>query len=404
MFYKTILFHLFIFFPFFLQSQCGDRYQDELFSSVTLSTVNYSDVYNDFRHEMDIYTPNNDTVTNRPVIVYMHGGAFTSGSKNSIDCVDFCNYFAKRGYVAISSNYRLSNNPIFFAASRQNQYETVMKSVSDIKAVIRYLRKDYTLGNSLGIDSSSIFVGGYSAGAVLAIHLAYIDDVNDLPTSPINAQNIFNNLGGMEGDAGNYGYSSLVSGVISFAGGINELNWIDSTDEPLFSVHGSNDLVVNYNCGPGLNIPTVFTLCGAAETHPKATSVGVINDFITYNGVGHSWPASGSNNSLFSNALDSAKTFLFPLLSCNNNVGFLETNKNSVSQFPNPANSIVYYNSDEVILSYSVYNAIGKKIKIGYVNNYHFSFNVSDFKEGLYHVELESIEGVCFFNKLIVSH
>ena len=91
-------------------------------------------------------------------------------------------------------------------------------------------------------------------------------------------------------------------------------------------------------------------------------------------------------------------------MSCNNNVGFLETNKNSVSQFPNPANSIVYFNSDEVILSYSVYNAIGKKIKIGYVNNYHFSFNVSDFKEGLYHVELESIEGVCFFNKLIVSH
>ena len=129
MFSKTILFHLFIFFPFFIQSQCGDRYQEELFSSVTVSTVNYSDVYNDFRHEMDIYTPNNDTVTNRPVIVYMHGGAFTSGSKNSIDCVDFCNYFAKRGYVAISSNYRLSNNPILFAASRQNQYETVMKSV-----------------------------------------------------------------------------------------------------------------------------------------------------------------------------------------------------------------------------------------------------------------------------------
>lgn len=404
MFSKTILFHLFILFPFFLQSQCGDRYQEELFNSVTVSTVNYSDVYNDFRHEMDIYIPDNDTLTNRPVIIYMHGGAFTSGNKNLIDCIDFCNYFAKRGYVAISANYRLSTNPILFAASRQNQYETVMKSVSDIKSVIRYLRKDYALGNSHGIDSSSIFVGGYSAGAVLAIHLAYIDDVSDLPTAPINAQNIFNNLGGMEGDAGNYGYSSLVSGVVSFAGGINDLNWIDSSDEPLFSIHGSNDLVVNYNCGPGLNIPTVFTLCGAAETHPKATSEGIINNFITYNGVGHSWPASGSNNPLFSNALDSAKTFIFPLLSCNNNVGLSEINKLSVSQFPNPVNTVVNYKSDEIISSFTIYNAIGKKIKKEKVNKNQFSFTVSDFKDGLYHVELESFKGFYSLHKLIVSH
>ena len=31
-------------------------------------------------------------------------------------------------------------------------------------------------------------------------------------------------MGGLEGDAGNYGYSSEVSGVISFSGGINNVN------------------------------------------------------------------------------------------------------------------------------------------------------------------------------------
>ena len=47
-------------------SQCNGRYQDEIFSSVSVNTVNYSDVYTDFRHEMDIYTPDGDTETNRP--------------------------------------------------------------------------------------------------------------------------------------------------------------------------------------------------------------------------------------------------------------------------------------------------------------------------------------------------
>ena len=61
--------------------QCNGRYQTEIFNTVSVSTVNYSDVYNDFYHKMDIYTPDGDTVTNRPVILYMHGGAFYAGEK-----------------------------------------------------------------------------------------------------------------------------------------------------------------------------------------------------------------------------------------------------------------------------------------------------------------------------------
>ena len=70
------------------------------------------------------------------------------------------------------------------------------------------------------------------------------------------SRQLLNNVGGtngLEGDAGNYGYSSDVSGVISFAGGINDVNWIDHNDEPLVSCQGTDDLTVNYNCGPGLN-------------------------------------------------------------------------------------------------------------------------------------------------------
>ncbi|MBT5354889.1 MAG: alpha/beta hydrolase, partial [Flavobacteriales bacterium] len=230
-------------------SQCDGRYETEIFNSVTTTTINYSDVYTNSQHEMDIYTPDGDTEINRPVILYMHGGSFYAGTKTMTDCVDFCESMAKKGYVTASLNYRLSN-PISFISSNTVQYETVLKAVSDAKSAIRYFRKDFDNGDTYGIDPNTIFVGGYSAGAVIAVHLAYIDSISDLPTSPIDVQAIVNNVGGsygLEGDAGNYGYSSDISGVISFAGGINDVNWIDANDEPLVSIQGTSDLTVNYN-------------------------------------------------------------------------------------------------------------------------------------------------------------
>ena len=304
----------------FIFAQCNDRYQVEIFNSVTKTTVNYSDTYTDNAHTMDIYMPEGDTEINRPVILYMHGGSFYGGDKTMTDCVDFCESMAKRGYVTASLNYRLANI-ISFLTSQETQYETVLKAVSDAKSAIRYFRKDFDNGDNYAIDPSTIFVGGYSAGAVVAIHLPYIDVISDLPTTPINVQTIVNNVGGsygLEGDAGNYGYSSDISGVISFAGGINDVYWIDSDDEPLVSVQGTSDLTVNYNCGPGLNNPAILTLCGSGEMHTKADAVGLLNDKLIFNGTDHLWAAYGNSNTKFVQALDFTSNFLYQLLPCNN--------------------------------------------------------------------------------------
>ncbi len=309
-------------------AQCNGRYQTEIFSSVTKTTVNYSDVYPDNAHEMDIYTPDGDTEINRPVILYMHGGSFYGGDKTTTDCVDFCESMAKRGYVAASLNYRLANI-VSFITSNSTQYETVLKAVSDAKSAIRYFRKDFANGDTYAIDASTIFAGGYSAGAVIAVHLAYIDNISDLPTTPINVQAIINNVSpvhGLEGDAGNYGYSSDINGVISFAGGINDINWIDAADEPLVSIQGTSDLTVNYNCGPGMNNPAILTLCGSGEMHPRADNVGVLNDKLIFNGTDHNWAAFGNTNSKFIDAVNFTTNFLFPLLPCNTTTSISEKN------------------------------------------------------------------------------
>lgn len=313
----------------FIFCQCNGRYEAEIFNSVSKITVNYSDEYNDNEHTMDIYTPDGDTETNRPVILYMHGGSFYGGDKAMTDCVDFCESMAKRGYVTASLNYRLANI-ISFITSNETQYETVLKAVADVKSAIRYFRKDFANGDSYSIDPTTIFVGGYSAGAVTAIHLAYIDLISDLPTSPINVQSIVTDVGGqygLEGDAGNYGYPSDISGVISFAGGINDVNWIDANDEPLVSIQGTEDLTVNYNCGPGMNTPSILTLCGAGEMHPKADEVSLINDKLIFSGEGHDWGAYGNSNPKFIQAVNFTSEFLFPLLPCNNTTNITEASK-----------------------------------------------------------------------------
>ena len=128
-----------------LYAQCNGRYQTEIFTSVNVTTINYSDVYNDIRHEMDIYVPDGDTLLSRPVIIYIHGGAFVLGNKGSTDCIDFCESFAKRGYVAVSINYRLSDFFTWFL-SKQEQYKSIIRAVYDSKSAVRYLRRSSPAG------------------------------------------------------------------------------------------------------------------------------------------------------------------------------------------------------------------------------------------------------------------
>ena len=316
---KKIFFTLIlIFLCTYVYSQCQNRYQSEIFSSVSVTTVNYSDVFFDNFHKMDIYTADGDTATNRPLIIFHHGGSYYQGTKENPGAVDFCTAFAKRGYVSVSANYRLVSllDLISFLTNHDEQYEEVLKATNDMKAAVRFFKKDFANGNNYGIDTNAIFVGGISSGGITAIHTAYIDDISDLPTSPINVQAIANSLGGLDGDAGNNGYSSKVNGIINFAGGIQQLSWIDNQDEPIFSAQGDDDLIVNYNCGPGLNNPSVLDLCGAGEIHPICDNLGINNEALVFSNVDHNWVV-GNSQPEFVQAINSAGNFLYQLLPCN---------------------------------------------------------------------------------------
>jgi len=403
---KTKLIILVIFLSSLSYSQCNGRYQTDIFSSVSVATVNYSDVYTDVYHEMDIYTPDNDTVTNRPVVFYMHGGSFYGGDKSTSDCVDFCNSMAKRGYVAISLNYRLTNQVVLFLSNKEHQYGTVLQAVADAKAGIRYMKKDFATGNTLGIDTSAIYVGGYSAGAVLAIHLAYIDNISDLPTSPTDVQNLVStSMGGtLEGDAGNIGYSSKIYGVYSFAGGINDLVWIDSNDEPLVSIQGDADATVSYNCAPGLGYPSVLTLCGTGEMHPFADSIGLFNDDTTYIGEDHNWAASGNSNQLFGLATDFVVNFLYSILPCNPLAG-LQTHSNiDVNIYPNPSISeSINIQGSEIMKNIILYNSLNQMVYSSNINSKNTTLSTLNLSKGLYFLQIIDKNDNTLVKKIVIN-
>lgn len=99
----------------------------------------------------------------RPAIVFFFGGGWKSGSY--VQFVAQCDYFASRGMVAASADYRISSI----------HKTTPDKCVEDAKSAVRWIR-----GNAakLGIDPNRIASAGGSAGGHLAACTALIEDFN----------------------------------------------------------------------------------------------------------------------------------------------------------------------------------------------------------------------------------
>ncbi len=332
-----------------LFSQCNDRYQTEIFSSFKKTTVQYSDVY-EVRNgdgnflKMDIYEPGGDNFALRPVVLLGHGGTYIGGDRNESTCVKLCETFALRGYVAVSFDYRLANSQADLIDSI-NALRIALRSVSDAKAAIRFLRKDADTDNLFRIDSEQIFIGGNSAGAITALHTAYVRDYDVLPSY---IKPLVDEMGGLEGNSGNPGYPSDVKGVINLAGGINKLEWIQQDDVPMISCHGNQDETVPYNCdivlkyltlGGFIQLPLV-KLCGSGAIKQHSDQIGTVNLLYTYNNDGHvPWE---SDNAKRGSMTGYVTDFVVSYTECKTaTVGVIEKNEIIVDVFPNPTANLI---------------------------------------------------------------
>ncbi|GAB2578033.1 alpha/beta hydrolase [Spirosoma areae] len=181
------------------------------------------------RHLLDIYQPARDTVAARPVIVLLHGGGFVNGDKANM--TDYAREFARRGYVAVSINYRLATKPLKTNPPDANFLAAVDNAKEDAFGAIRWLRANAA---KYRLDKGRIALMGYSAGAITAL-----------------AVNFDQGTQRQENDGGR-GQSTAISTIVEISGGI-DTTMIKGNEKPVLIIHGTKDKGVKYGYALAIN-------------------------------------------------------------------------------------------------------------------------------------------------------
>jgi arylformamidase len=119
------------------------------------SNIPYADPAHE-RQVLDVYAP--DGADNLPVVFWIHGGGWQTGDKTDVQIKP--RVFAERGFVFVSTNYRLLPH-----VEMGGLFRDVAKSLGWVHRNI----------GGYGGDPTRVFVMGHSAGAQLAALLC-IDD------------------------------------------------------------------------------------------------------------------------------------------------------------------------------------------------------------------------------------
>ena len=239
--------------------------------------------------DMDVYQPLDDTLSNRPAIIFLHTGAFFSGHNELDDVVDLSITSAKRGYVAFNINYRLGLNIL----SSYSGERAVYRGVQDLSAAIRYLREHYV---EYGIDPDKIFVWGSSAGSFIGLHLAFSQE-DERPESTFGSGND-PDLGCIDCEGNNYEHYSRPNALISCWGAIGDLDWIDPEDNiPTLLFHGDLDPIVPFNSGYPFTVDIALPIVyGSNRIHERLNELNISNNlYVGQNELHEYWGAVNGN-------------------------------------------------------------------------------------------------------------
>lgn len=333
------------------KAQCTNRYIDTTtFSAVDIfPNIIYTTTAGGATDTLllDVYQPHGDTACIRHLAIWVHGGAFFQGTKNDGDIEFLCNKFSKRGYVCAGINYRLTAG-IYDLYDSAQIFKYAYEAFADLKAAIRYFYKDASQTNHWNIDTTSIFIGGSSAGGIAVDFAATLNNPSQIAAA---FQSIVTANGGIEGNSGNAGYSTKVTAVASLAGAVNTVDWIEANDPPIVMCQGTADGTVPYDCGLALTqytfglYPTI-DFCGSGAMKPVFDSLGVVNSLLAFQGSGH---VPWDTNTTIANRMDSAVASFFYQIKCTQASGNCNepsgityiTKQTAISISPNPAKNFV---------------------------------------------------------------
>lgn len=305
-------------------AQCDtSRYIHPIFDSLIIhNDVKYGEAqvwyfpYSNTDLFMDIFEPEDDSLTKRPLMIWVHPGGFLAGDKTAEDMVALCDSFARRGYVTATISYRLGFNPLSEASAERAVY----RGVQDARAAIRYLKEHHL---DYGIDTNHTFIGGSSAGGFSALHTAYLDQ-QEAPNA-IDGTLTTPNLGCLDCSGNNFQHLMDLNGIVNLWGAIGDSSWIDVNEtEPALLIHGTDDGVVPYGVGHPFGVFTTPLVHGSRAVSNQMQTIDLDHQFITFLGADHE-PHGTSNgtfedppNAYWDTIFESVRDFYFDLLQPSN--------------------------------------------------------------------------------------
>lgn len=238
---------------------------------------------------LDIFEPSGDTAQKRALIIFAHSGGFLNGTKDNADMQALCDSFSHRGYVTATLNYRLGFNALSSSASER----AVWRGIQDGSAAIRFFKENAALYK---IDTSLIFMWGSSAGAFLALGLAYIDNA-ERPASTYTGT-LRPDLGCKDCTGNNFAHSSKIAGIISCWGATGDTAWIQNNNNtPVQLFHGTGDATVPYTEGYPFGLTTIAYVRGSQQINEQLNRTSIYHEFYFEPGLGHEY--WGTSNGTF---------------------------------------------------------------------------------------------------------
>ena len=116
------------------------------------------------KEKLDLYFPSGDFRSNRPAVVFIHGGGFTGGDKAEYRSASVSADLCRAGYVVVSCNYVLGP---------KDKPGVWPQNIADCRNAVRWVRAH---AKELGVNPDKIAVAGGSAGGYLALMVGLSDD------------------------------------------------------------------------------------------------------------------------------------------------------------------------------------------------------------------------------------
>ena len=225
-------------------------------SHESLNSANHSTI----SLKLDIYVPNND-LEHRPLFMFIHGGGFSGGTKQQERIIDWANYYASRGWVFLSIDYRVKKDlgtvPQEWADVSSNlpnakvrQFLAIYPAIRDAKTAMRWIVAN---AEAYKINTDYITVGGGSAGAITAITLGISNQEDFRDEISVSQDPTLANA--------NLEQTFQIKTIVDLWGskialdafeGIYGHKRFDSNDPPLFIAHGTEDNTVPFSSAEDL--------------------------------------------------------------------------------------------------------------------------------------------------------